>query len=180
MPVKTDKAFLAISSSPLTSDASQGCQEPLFLHLLRKAIYPLPNLARVLISARNKDQLAHIEAILHNNSKVNSIQSYSPASQIILLDKPEYQNRGPASGVLTAHSLYPDDTLLVLAVDFPKADAEALKQLIAGHEKNADNLVTCFLHPEDGNPEVSTLSLKLQQQFRSTNYNLYATFAVLA
>lgn len=160
MTVKTDKAFLAVSSSPPSSDSSQGCQEPLFLHLLKKAICPLPNLARVLISARDKDQLAHIEAILQDTFKTNSNQSYSPASQVILLDKPEYQNRGPASGILTAHSSYPDDTLLVLAVDFPKADAEALKQLIVGHEENAESLVTCFLHPEDGNPEVSALVAK--------------------
>lgn len=154
MPVKTDKAFLAAPSDSYSASTSHNTSDddelPLFLHLLENALFPLPSLERILISARDEAQQTRIAQSI-------TARQHSPTTHPIetLLDKEEWRNKGPATGILTAHEQYPDSTLLVLAVDFPKTSAEALQELIRGHEQaKVEAPVTCFLHPEDGNPEV--------------------------
>lgn len=154
--MKTDKAFLAVPSASSSSLSKANNEIPLFLHLLKNALLPLPNLERILISARNEDQRSRIHATLQ--SEHDKKISFDSKIEVIL-DEEEFKNKGPASGILTAHSKFPDANILVLAVDFPNATAETLKELIRGHESCSDSPVTCFLHPEDGNPEVSCSSL---------------------
>ncbi len=55
-------------------------------------------------------------------------------------------DEGPASGILSAHDLYPDVSWLVLACDFPFSDEECVERLIAGRNRRA--AATCYQHSD--------------------------------
>ena len=138
--VGMDKAFIAMPSSGTPAT-------PLFLHLLQTVFEPIEEISHIAVSARNAEQQARIESVLQAGTVSKSTSVH--------LDEPDYTDRGPASGIITAHHLYLDATLVVLAVDFPQTEAAALQQVMQAHEADATlPPVTLFLHPEDGNPEV--------------------------
>jgi len=149
--MKTDKAFIALPP-PAAADATinQAARPvPLFYHLLQNALLPLKErLERIVISARDDAQEKRIRA--YSSTRVETVQQTTIE---VVVDHADYQNNGPASGILTAHSLHPASTLVILAVDFPQADGDTLRALLDGHETQDESAVTCFLHPEDGNPE---------------------------
>jgi molybdopterin-guanine dinucleotide biosynthesis protein A len=64
----------------------------------------------------------------------------------------EYENIGPASGLLAAHSRIPDSHWLVVACDFPLMTELACRELLFHHERVHQIDVTCFVNPE-GIPE---------------------------
>lgn len=170
----TDKAFITIPGAP---DEDGQCAEavhvprPLFFHLLQNAMIPLGRtLDRIVISARNEEQKIRLFNCLRDTRLLpeadpGGIDVMKCPEIEVLVDEPQLQNKGPAAGILTAHSKHSTSNLLVLAVDFPQANADALRTLIQGHEAQGDPPVTCFLHPEDGNPEVRQSPSRLRHAF---------------
>lgn len=142
--VKQDKSFLVHPQSSL----------PLFQHLLEKVVTPLSLSGGTIISSRDDEQAQRIRDTLQT-----AAPEASSSIEVLVDDRATLGDIGPASGLLTAHLRHPTKTFVVLAVDFPQASSEGLKQLIAGHEAQkaiaSGNPVTCFLHPEDGHPEVN-------------------------
>ena len=139
--------MIGVSSTTLAGpghSTSNDASRPLFKHLL-ETYFASESVDKVIVSARNVAQAERIRGAL------------GPAheGQVIVVDDVEtFGQVGPATGILTAHAKYPDRTLCVLAVDFPKADNAALEELMRGHEAMRDSPVTCFMHVEDGHPEV--------------------------
>jgi molybdopterin-guanine dinucleotide biosynthesis protein A len=58
---------------------------------------------------------------------------------------------GPINGILSAFQLYPQNAWLIVAVDMPFVDAEALKLLLNNRE--GSKLATCFLNTREKFPE---------------------------
>jgi molybdopterin-guanine dinucleotide biosynthesis protein A len=147
--VKQDKAFLRMQDG---SKSGKESEIPLFQYLVRHAFPPSSILdGGIIVSARDEAQLKRMKLSPFEHSKEHAIIDALPD------DRETIGDIGPATGILTVHAKNPDRTLVILAVDFPQARAEALEELIKGHEASKDSPVTLFLHPEDGNPEVCLL-----------------------
>jgi len=63
----------------------------------------------------------------------------------------QYTFPGPVNGILTAFQLHPSEGWLILAVDMPFVDEDAL-QLLLSH-RNRNKVATCFLHLPQRFPE---------------------------
>ena len=139
--------MICVSSTALADpghSTSNDASRPLFKHLL-ETYFASESVGEVIVSARNVAQAERIRDVLGSANK----------EQIIVVDDVEtFGQVGPATGILSAHAKYPNRTFCVLAVDFPKADNVALEELMRGHEAIRDSPVTCFMHVEDGHPEV--------------------------
>lgn len=66
-------------------------------------------------------------------------------------DRPEYQGKGPLSGILSAMHAYPDVSWLVLACDLPFVTIETLNYLITNRSRKA--AATAYKSQIDGLPE---------------------------
>lgn len=134
--VTQDKSFLRHPQSNL----------PLFQHILQNVILPLNLPGNIVISCRDNAQATRILAV----------PGVAAIANVVLDDIELLGDIGPARGLLSAHLRYPGITYVVIGVDFPQANSEALYELMAGHKAmDKDSPVTCFVHPEDGHPEVS-------------------------
>lgn len=64
----------------------------------------------------------------------------------VFLDDPEYQQNGPISGVLSASKNFPDQSLFILACDYPFLTTETLKILYDNFI--SDKKTVCFRNLE--------------------------------
>ncbi|MCB1175043.1 MAG: NTP transferase domain-containing protein, partial [Leptospiraceae bacterium] len=111
---------------------------------------------KALLSYHQTTQLEHALGLLKKFTartyiSVNPGQSvqapYSGFPQIV--DPPALG--GPIAGIKAAFSRHPEHSWLVLAVDLPLADEQALHKLV--QERRFDKEATCFISPTDGLPE---------------------------
>ncbi|MDX1478097.1 MAG: molybdenum cofactor guanylyltransferase [Saprospiraceae bacterium] len=86
-----------------------------------------------------------------------------PASYTLLPD--DDPGLGPFGAILTALSAHPDSAWLVLAVDLPLFDLEALRVLVA--HRNPDKIVTAFVHNEWPEPLAAIWEPAALQKLRT-------------
>ena len=62
-----------------------------------------------------------------------------------------FEDAGPAAGILSAQTLYPDVAWLVVACDLPRLDAATLQHLLQARDPGRE--ATAFVSSHDGLPE---------------------------
>ena len=94
----------------------------------------------------------------------------------LLIDAPEFSEKGPISGLLTAVSQYPNTSWLVVGVDYPKLTVNQLNELYTAHQVSKRSV--CFKDPESNviEPVVAIYSsqdlIELKQYFYDGNESL--------
>jgi len=82
---------------------------------------------------------------LCTNIYINGSANY-PGTPLVFQDLERYQNNGPIGGVLSAMSLFPNQSLFVHAIDYPFMNSDTLKSL---HQHFlSSNKSVCFRHPD--------------------------------
>lgn len=94
-------------------------------------------------SATDKVKDLRIPVVISINKKQHDTYSSILSSQILVIDDDALQLRGPLCGLLSVHLKYPNEDLLILAVDLPLMEADLLKEILKQYhqQKNFDAFV---------------------------------------
>lgn len=79
---------------------------------------------------------------------INGLQPSLSNDYQTFLDHTEYLNHGPLSGILTALTLFPGDSLFIHAIDYPFLSKDSINQLYTHFQ--LFNQSVCFKHPDTG------------------------------
>lgn len=130
----------------------------------------------------SKPQWQHVAALLSDHcDKVsiscNARQSHQFNTEYsLLIDDPEYQDRGPMSALLTAFKTFPGDSFMVVGVDYPLLTSGDLNQLLKNREPG--HSAVCMYHhdTEIEEPMVAYYNHGVREvllaQFLSGDYSL--------
>lgn len=103
---------------------------------------------KAFIQYHNVPQYLHVTNELMpycSGVKLNGSANY-PNAIHVFDDLDEYRNNGPISGILTAVSLFPNQSLFVHAIDYPFIQSNSLNALF--QQFLAVDKTVCFRHPD--------------------------------
>lgn len=95
--------------------------------------------------------LEHVCAQVFVSSRLEQSEKAAFGNYPLIVDFPQYQDKGPLGGILSAMKTYPQAAWFVLACDLPFVCAQTLRHLTANRDLKA--IATAFRSEHDGLPE---------------------------
>ncbi|MCZ2471397.1 molybdenum cofactor guanylyltransferase [Aquirufa ecclesiirivi] len=95
-------------------------------------------------SAWNKLNSCGIRSFVGLHLEQTSHYSAHISPENIIVDLPKIHATGPIKGILSAHSNYPKEDILVLACDMPNMEISCLKELMEFQKNNAASLAWVY------------------------------------
>ncbi len=103
---------------------------------------------KAFLNYHSTPQYMHVENELKPyccHVQINGFANY-PNALHVFKDLEIYQNNGPISGILTAVSLFPNQSLFIHAIDYPYIQSDTLNALF--QQFLAFDKTVCFRHPD--------------------------------
>jgi molybdenum cofactor guanylyltransferase len=85
-----------------------------------------------------------------NSTQLSQYAAVFPGTDLIV-DSTELQVRGPLLGLLSAHTLHPDEDIFALACDMPLMETSILKELLQAYQQH--DKADAVVFAEDNEPE---------------------------